>query len=204
MSVKVECGWARVYLRETKNICRLSRESGEGKAKFGARVLSERYKLYSQHFKEYQQLQIPDQKEFNRVAMILDQKFGSWRSKDDKELYLKKFAPVNWVEQRTITNEGKMKHTLTDCKTCQLFNSNHQNKFPKSKFNRVSKSAGPLSDLNGRVKPKQVKMTKKNLKEAGINIFSAIDEKCQENYGTSLTDILVLVPEAGLEKKTVT
>ncbi|KXJ06892.1 hypothetical protein AC249_AIPGENE21575 [Exaiptasia diaphana] len=108
MSVKVECGWARVYLRETKQMCQLSREIGEGQAKYGARVLRE----------------------------------------------------------------------------------------------RVSKSTGPLKDINNIFKSKpNIKLTKRDLKEAGSQIFSEIDEKCKENYGTSLTNILVMVPEAGLAKK---
>lgn len=202
MSVKVECGWARVYLRETKQMCQLSREIGEGQAKYGARVLRERYKLYSQHFKEFPQLNIPDQKEFNRVIKIIDNKFGTWRSKNDKEAYINKFLPINWIKEKTITKEGKMKHTITDCKACQLIYNKYQSTFPDSKFNRVSKSTGPLKDINNIFKSKpNIKLTKRDLKEAGSQIFSEIDEKCKENYGTSITNILVMVPEAGLAKK---
>jgi len=44
-------------------------------------------------------------------------------------------------------------------------------------------------------------MTKKSLKEVGQNIYSAFDERCKENYGKSFADIIILVPEAGLQKK---
>jgi len=35
----------------------------------------------------------------------------------------------------------------------------------------------------------------------GQVIYSTYNEKCKENFGRSLSDILLLVPEAGLEKK---
>jgi hypothetical protein len=66
----------------------------------------------------------------------------------------------------------------------------------------MSSSAGPLTDFNKLAKPKSPNaMTKKNLKEFGQNIYSAFDEKCKENFKKSFSDILVMVPEAGLEKK---
>ena len=45
------------------------------------------------------------------------------------------------------------------------------------------------------------KITNKQLKVLGQVIYSTYDDKCKENFGKSLSDIPVLVPEAGLEKK---
>ena len=45
------------------------------------------------------------------------------------------------------------------------------------------------------------KITSKQLKVLGQVIYSTYDDKCKENFGKSLSDILVLVPEARLEKK---
>jgi hypothetical protein len=133
MSLKVECGWARAYVRKSKYSASLTRENGEGQAKFWARGLGERYRLYYEQFKEYPQLLI-DKKDFKRITTVLDSKFGSWRSREDKESYLQRFSPENWTKEKTITKEGKNKHALTDCKACQLFNSNFQRKFPVTKW----------------------------------------------------------------------
>lgn len=45
------------------------------------------------------------------------------------------------------------------------------------------------------------KITNKELKVLGQVIYSTYNEKCKENFGRSLSDILLPVPEAGLEKK---
>lgn len=85
MAVKVECAWARVCIRKTKELCfSLKKAPGEGSAKFGARVLTERYKLYSEHFKEYPQFTL-SQYDFNRVSKVIDKKISFWRNKEDRE-----------------------------------------------------------------------------------------------------------------------
>jgi len=45
------------------------------------------------------------------------------------------------------------------------------------------------------------KITNKQLKVLGQIIYSTYDEKCKGNFGKSLTDILVLVPDPTIEKK---
>lgn len=203
MSLKVECAWARVFIRETKHICTITRNQGEGQAKYGARVLAERYRLYSEHFKGHQNFSTT-QKEFNRVVKIIDGKFGNWRNKKEKELYLNRFSPSNWDEERVITKDGKKKHSLTACQTCRLFNSRYQCTFPASKFNRKC-NRGPLHELNTSIssmkKPQVPRITKKQLKEVGQDLYSKINETCKENYNSTLSHILTLVPEAGLELK---
>lgn len=203
MAVKAECAWARVFIRETKYICRLERGASESLSKFGVRVLAERCKVYSQHFKEYPRF-ILDQKEFNRVAKILDSKFGNWRNKGDKESYLARFSPSNWAEGKIITQEGKRSHSLSNCITCQKFNSSYQGTFPISK-GCISHKSGPLSELRNEAKKLTSrhgpKSTNKRLKEVGQAIYSTYDDRCKENFGKSFSEILILVPEAGLQKK---
>ena len=54
MSLKAECDWARVCIRQTRQMCsHIKKSPDEAAAKFGARTLAERYKLYSERFKEY-------------------------------------------------------------------------------------------------------------------------------------------------------
>ena len=118
MALKVECAWARVCIRKTKELCSsLKKAPGEGSAKFGARVLTERHKLYSEHFKEYPQFTI-SQYDFNRVSKVIDEKISFWRNKDDKGTYLSTFSMANWNEGRTLTKEMKKAHSLTNCKAC--------------------------------------------------------------------------------------
>ena len=202
MAVKVECAWARVFIRETKNICRLERGAGEGCTRFGGRVLAERYNAYYQHFKDYP-LFFMDQKQFSRVAKILDSKFGTWRNKADKQAYLTRFSPSNWAEGKIITKEGKRNHSLSNCTTCQKFNWAYQGTFPIPKMCRSHKS-GPLSEIG--IEAKKLtnsgpKATNKRLREVGQAIYSTFDDRCKENFGKSFSEILVLVPEAGLQKK---
>lgn len=50
-------------------------------------------------------------------------------------------------------------------------------------------------------KPQVPRITKKQLKEVGQDLYSKINETCKENYNSTLSHILTLVPEAGLELK---
>jgi len=63
------------------------------------------------------------------------------------------------------------------------------------------KFSGMLTSILHNTVQKGSKITNKQLKVLGQVIYSTYDEKCKENFGKSLTDILLLVPEAGLEKK---
>jgi len=191
-------------MRETKYICSLERDFGEGQSKYGARVLQERYHLYTEHFKNYNNLLIT-QSEFNRVVKVIDGRFGNWRNKKDKESYLCRFSPSNWNEEKVITKDCKKKHTLTACQTCRIFNSTYQCTFPEPKHNRKC-NRGPLQEINKQVsstikKTATPKITKKKLKDIGQDIYSTINEQCKENYNRTLSQILTLVPEAGLEIK---
>ena len=92
---------------------------------------------------------------------------------------------------------------MTSCQACLLFNSQLQSTFPISKFCRGARK-GPLTELNTNVKrqcQREPKVTKRKLKSIGEAIYATYNEKCQENFQKSLSDILVLVPEAGLQKK---
>ena len=48
---------------------------------------------------------------------------------------------------------------------------------------------------------REPEVTKRKLKSIGEAIYATYNEKCQENFQKSLSDILVLVPEAVLQKK---
>ena len=105
MAIKAECAWGRVFIRETKKLCsNLKKSPNEGSAKFGARMLAERYRLYCQQYKDYPKF-IIGQYEFNRVCKILDEKISNWRNKEDKEVYLTTFSVDNWNKGKTISKE---------------------------------------------------------------------------------------------------
>lgn len=93
---------------------------------------------------------------------------------------------------------------MSSCKACFLFNSHLQSTFPLSKNCRVAKS-GPLCELQVNAKKqigqKNQKVTNKKLKTVKEAIYATYNSKCKENFGKSLSDILLLVPEAGLQKK---
>ena len=89
-----------------------------------------------------------------------------------------------------------------------MLNSNLQATFPGNKKNNTAKE-GPLSEIQGDAKRdttlsktrKGFKVNNKQFKMVGQAIYSSYDEKCKENFGKSLSEILILVPEAGLERK---
>ena len=92
---------------------------------------------------------------------------------------------------------------LTSCQACLLFNSQLQSTIPLSKVCRGARK-GPLTELNTNVKrqcQKEPKITKRILKSIGEAIYATYNEKCKENFQKSLSDILVLVPKHGLQKK---
>ena len=69
---------------------------------------------------------------------------------------------------------------------------------------------GPLSELQTdsskhtgqKIVPEGLlKTSNKQLKTVGQAIYSTYGKKCKENLGKSLSDILILVPETGLERK---
>ena len=67
-----------------------------------------------------------------------------------------------------------------------------------------SHKSGPLSEIG--IEAKKLtnsgpKATNKRLREVGQAIYSTFDDRCKENFGKSFSEILVLVPEAGLQKK---
>lgn len=132
MAVKVDCARARVYIKETKRNRSNEKNPGEGSAKFRARLLQERYQIYSQHFMDYPQLHI-SQHDFNRSSKVIDAKIRNWRSKTDKESYVTRFSISNWNQGREITKDAKKEHSLSSSKACFLFNSHLQSTFPLNK-----------------------------------------------------------------------
>ena len=58
MSLKIDCAWARVFLRETKSLSKTEGIPGEGNAKFTARLLQDRFQIFNEHFQEYPGLHI--------------------------------------------------------------------------------------------------------------------------------------------------
>ena len=121
-----------VYPKNKELCSSLKKAPSEGSAKFGARLITERHKLYSEHFKEYPQFTL-SQYDLNRVSKVINEKISFWRNKEDKAAYLSTFSMANWDEGKTITKEMKTSHSLTNCKACILVNSNLQATFPLSK-----------------------------------------------------------------------
>ena len=162
----------------------------------------ERYRIYSELFKEYAQLHITKQ-DFICVQKIIDGKISNWRSKSGKEEYFTRFSIHNWNEGKVSSTEAKKEHSLSSCKACALFNSQFQSTFPQSKMWCNIATKGPLGELQvntkrhvGQIDPKA---TNKKLRTVGEAIFVTYNEKFK--FGKSLSDILVLVPEADLQKK---
>ena len=92
---------------------------------------------------------------------------------------------------------------LTSCQAGRLFNSQLQSIIPLSKVCRGARK-GPLTELNTNVKrqrQKEPKITKRILKSIWEAIYATYNEKCKENFKKSLSDILVLFPKHGLQKK---
>ena len=203
--IKVECAWARVCIRETKNLCSIKKAFSEGNAKFGSRVLQERYKLYCENFNGYSKFDI-SQYEFNRVSKKIDEQIVNWRRKEDKQLYLSRFSMGNWSDQgKIMTREARKSHSLRNCKACQLYNSHYQATYPLKKM-CMSGKRGPLSNIavdakNNTLIPEGSKATKKQLKFVGQTIYSTYNDKCKEHFSKTLSEVLVLVPEANLEMK---
>lgn len=106
MSLKIDCAWARVFLRETKSLSKTERIPGEGNTKFAARLLQDRFKIFNEHFQEYPGLHIK-REDFMRHYRTIDEKFYNWRSKTEKEAYLTAFSSMNWNEGKVISKEGK-------------------------------------------------------------------------------------------------
>ena len=207
MSIKADCALARVCIRHTKQLCsNMKKSPNEGTAKFGTRTLAERHKLYSE--------QLPtvslSQYEFNHVSKVIDEKVRNWRHKGDKETYLSTFSVANWSEGKNITKEMKKAHSLSNCKACTMLNSNLQATFPGNRKNNTAMK-GPLSEIQRDAKKdttlsettckKGFKVNNKQLKMVGQAIYFSYDEKCKENFGKSLSEIVIVVPEAGLERK---
>ena len=71
-------------------------------------------------------------------------------------------------------------------------------KGPLSEIQRDSEKDTTLSETT---RTKGFKVNNKQLKMVGQAIYFSYDEKCKENFGKSLSEILILVPEAGLERK---
>ena len=128
----------------------MKKSSDKGSAKFGARILAERHKLYSEDFKDYPRLSL-SQYEFNSVSKVIDENFRNWRHKGKKETYLSTFSVANWSEGKNITKEMKKAHSLSNCKACTVLNSNLQATFPGNKKNSTAKK-GPLSEIQGEAK----------------------------------------------------
>ena len=62
-----------MFLRETKSLSKTERISGEGNAKFAARLLEDRFKIFNEHFQEYPGLHMK-QEDFIRHYKAIDEK----------------------------------------------------------------------------------------------------------------------------------
>ena len=111
-----------MFLRETKSLSKTERISGEGNAKFAARLLEDIFKIFNEHFQEYPGLHMK-QEDFIRHYKTIDEKSYNWRGKTEKEAYLTESSSNNWNEGKVISKGGKKDHSLTTCQACLLFNS---------------------------------------------------------------------------------
>ena len=105
---------------------------------------------------------------------------------------------------KKMTSETRRVHSLTNCKACALYHSQYQATYPIKKMSLKAAKRGPLNDMAKHVNkllPENSNAGKKQLKSVGQAIYSTYNEKCKNNFGKTLGEILVLVPEAGLQIK---
>ena len=105
---------------------------------------------------------------------------------------------------KKMTSETRRVHSLTNCKACALYHSQYQATYPIKKMSLKAAKSGPLNDMAKHVNkllPENSNAGKKQLKSVGQAIYSTYNDKCKKNFGKTLGEILVLVPEAGLQIK---
>ena len=123
----------------------------------------------------------------------------NWRTQKSQESTRRPichFSSIYWDEGKTITKEMKTAHSLTNCKACTTLKSNLQATLPLGKKCMTVKK-GPLNEIQRNANKhttqhrvqKGSKITNKQLKV----FYFTYDDKCKENFGKSLSEILVLV-----------
>ena len=94
------CSGKSLYLTHKAMCSNIKKSPNEGLAKFGARTLAERHKLFSEYFKEYPRFS-HSQYEFNHFSKVIDERVRKWSNKEDNEMYLSIFSWASGVKGRT-------------------------------------------------------------------------------------------------------
>lgn len=93
-------------------------------------------------------------------------------------------------------------HSLRDCKCCRVLHTKLSNSYPE-KIGISNIKRRPLVDLKKKeflTKCSKPKTTE--LKEVGRSIIKEVNSFCNANLGKDFTEIITLVPEVGVVKKT--
>jgi hypothetical protein len=126
----------------------------------------------------------------------------NWSGPKNKRKYLDFYSTKKWA---STSQARKLMHTLRDCKCCSVFHPTLVDSFPTPTKLKRSLPKPSFTNLNCKAAIRadiQVKKPKlQELKEIGQKIYSEYNKECQAKLGKSFSDILTLVPDAGLTKK---
>lgn len=199
------CGFGKVAaFYATKEAKRLKRNANEGTAKFGARCLQERFRIFRDAFSSRTESFEMNFLEFNKKFPSLQATISKWspRKKKEKELYLTEFSVENWLN---LSEAKKREHTLFDCKGCHQNYPSVQALFPvksprlqkRAKENPfvVAKDLAKETTANVLVSKTQIKETAKALYDSINPVFESV------SGGISFAEALSKVPATNLEIK---
>lgn len=197
------CGFGKVAaFHAAKQAKSMKRDMNEGTAKFGARCLQERFRLFRETFTSRAESFEVEFLEFNKKFDSLQATISKWspRKKKEKELFLAEFSVENW---RSLSEAKKREHTLFDCKGCHQNYSTVQALFPV-KSRRLQKRAmeNPFVVANGLAigTASKALVNKTQIKETAKALYDSINPVFQSvSGGMSFAEALSQVPATNLE-----
>ena len=184
-SLQVNCGFARVGIRELSKIQQGSKRSG---LDFNHIEAQFRMHFDIPSFQVPENLFLPDSRKqtpFKRRCIIINDVFSkSWSSTSHKTQYMEAFSLPKW---ETLPSEQKSQHTLSNCVGCYIHYGDMQNQFPlKPTYNPDS----------------SVEVTGGSEIMAARRVLRDANREWEKEYGHTLTDVLPkLCPEANLTTK---
>ena len=186
---KINCGYARVAIREYSEV-------GRGKGHCDTVERAHKFKeLFSPSTTYINDATIFDgyghrDSKFDRYCKGINGMFRKWSDRDSKQQYISHFSSNNWKQ---LSLKQKKRHSLANCKECAISHREQQTTFPGAMYNPATPIADSLKNILESNNDSATTTTKQ--------ILGEIQPVFEKAYGKSFTDTLATCPGSGLQIK---
>ena len=191
---KVNCGFARVAMREFSEVGKWKHVSTEDN-----QVRLERFRAFFSSTPSF----VTDNKivdgydhrkaPYTRYSISINAMMRKWTNRERKANYLREFSTENW---KKLPAYQKKRHTMANCKECASRHGTLQSQFPGPTFTPTTELAHTIRTLIT-----DNKQEKNPAATTTRQVLAEIEPKFQQVYGVSFTESLAKQPESNLQVK---